>query len=305
MDLRGEEMDAKNAVCYVVSGNYTKQLSVSLLSLVKTYLADTALDVYVFNEQVADEDLLVLQQLPRAVGKPQIHVHPHPLVELPAALVAKVKDHVNPLYLQRLFLPGILTDYDRVLYLDNDTLLYESVDQLFQQLPPTSEDLIAAVRDYYMYVFGSTTAVMPIYGVADARNYVNAGVVLFNVARYNAAYSRPVLEQLIENNLAMPWLDQSLLNKLTADRVHFLDLAYNFQKTDAWLQGWALPTETAAAKEIARARRMVKIRHLVDDASWYHLVAYNQFEVDTFRLLAEVKQLSHLIYQQATAATKQ
>lgn len=63
-------MDAKNAVCYVVSGNYTKQLSVSLLSLVKTYLADTALDVYVFNEQVADEDLLVLQQLPRAVGKP-------------------------------------------------------------------------------------------------------------------------------------------------------------------------------------------------------------------------------------------
>ena len=55
-------MEAKNAVCYVVSGNYTKQLSVSLLSLVKSYLSDAALDVYVFNEQVAAEDLLVLEK---------------------------------------------------------------------------------------------------------------------------------------------------------------------------------------------------------------------------------------------------
>ncbi len=97
-------MEAKNAVCYIVSGNYTKQLSVSLLSLVKSYLSDVALDVYVFNEQVAAEDLLVLEKLPAMVGKPQIHVKSHSLVELPAELIEKVKEHVNPLYLQRLFL---------------------------------------------------------------------------------------------------------------------------------------------------------------------------------------------------------
>lgn len=291
-------MDAKRAVCYVVSGNYTKQLSVSLLSLIKTYLSAAELDVYLFNEQVAAEDLLILEKLPDVVGKPQIHVKSHPLVELPAELIAKVKDHVNPLYLQRLFLPGVLGDYSQVLYLDNDTILYESVDRLFQQVTTTSENLIAAVRDFYMYVFASTTSVMPIYGVSDVRNYVNAGVVLFNVARYNAAYSHAELEQLIEDNLEMPWLDQSLLNKMTENRVAFLDLAYNFQKTDAWLRTWALPTKTAAANKIARARRMVKIRHFVDDDSWDHLVAFNQFEVDTFNLLAEVKQLSYLIYRQ-------
>lgn len=172
-------MDAKRAVCYVVSGNYTKQLSVSLLSLIKTYLSAAELDVYLFNEQVAAEDLLILEKLPDVVGKPQIHVKSHPLVELPAELIAKVKDHVNPLYLQRLFLPGVLGAYSQVLYLDNDTILYESVDRLFQQVTTTSENLIAAVRDFYMYVFASTTSVMPIYGVSDVRNYVNAGVVLF------------------------------------------------------------------------------------------------------------------------------
>ena len=91
-------MEAKNAVCYVVSGNYTKQLSVSLLSLVKSYLSDVALDVYVFNEQVAAEDLLVLEKLPAMVGKPQIHVKSRSLVELSAELIGKVKEHVNPLY---------------------------------------------------------------------------------------------------------------------------------------------------------------------------------------------------------------
>ena len=100
-------MEAKNAVCYVVSGNYTKQLSVSLLSLVKSYLSDVTLDVYVFNEQVAAEDLLVLEKLPAMVGKPQIHVKSRSLVELPAELIGKVKEHLNPLYLQRLFLPGV------------------------------------------------------------------------------------------------------------------------------------------------------------------------------------------------------
>ena len=84
-------MEAKNAVCYIVSGNYTKQLSVSLLSLVKSYLSDVALDVYVFNEQVAAEDLLVLEKLPAMLCKPQVHVKSHSLVELPSELIGKVK----------------------------------------------------------------------------------------------------------------------------------------------------------------------------------------------------------------------
>ena len=109
------------------------------------------------------EDLQVLAKLPTVVGKPHVHVKPHALVELPSELVAQVKDHVNLLYSQRIYLPVVLADYEHVLYLDNDTILYESVDQLFNQLDATSDRLIAAVRDLYMYVFSSTTAVMPIY----------------------------------------------------------------------------------------------------------------------------------------------
>lgn len=131
--------------------------------MIKNYLSIEDLDIYIFNEQVVTEDLQVLAKLPTVVGKPHVHVKPHALVELPSELVAQVKDHVNLLYLQRIFLPVVLDDYEHVLYLDNDTILYESVDQLFNQLDATSDRLIAAVRDLYMYVFSSTTAVMPIY----------------------------------------------------------------------------------------------------------------------------------------------
>lgn len=40
-------------------------------------------------------DLLILEKLPNVVGEPQIHVKPHPLVEPPAKLIAKVKDRVE------------------------------------------------------------------------------------------------------------------------------------------------------------------------------------------------------------------
>lgn len=74
-----------------------------MLSLIKNYLSTEDLDIYIFNEQVVTEDLQVLAKLPTVVGKPHVHVKPHALVELPSELVAQVKDHVNPLYLQRIF----------------------------------------------------------------------------------------------------------------------------------------------------------------------------------------------------------
>ena len=124
------------------------------------------------------------------------------------------RGHLTPAMWYRVFLPDLLPDLDRVLYLDPDLLAVGSLAPLWAV--DIGDAPVAAVTN----VFDPWNA-----GYAEAVGlsapYFNSGVLIVNLARMRADGARArILEYAREHADRMPWGDQDPLNAvLGAERV--------------------------------------------------------------------------------------
>lgn len=289
------EKSSRKAVCYIVKGAvHTQLVAVSLASLLKHYQSQDALDILIMEDMTIPRDKELLTRLPFLYGKEQVRVHlvPPPAV---AAAVAEIPVEINEVVLWRLFLPYEFPEYEQLLYLDNDTLLYCDVMEIFDYLGP--EQLIAAVPDFFFYVQSDVMDLGPQYGLASTKTYVNAGVIVFNNEVFRKTYSQEdILTALRENTYS--WPDQTVLNQLCEGRVSFLPLSYNYQKSDHWLYSWATSFCPTAAEDIIEARKAIKIRHFIMyerfSMPWEHLCVEDSYEMDFWDYLHFIKTYTHI-----------
>lgn len=282
---------SKNAVCYIVKGgSHTQLLAVSLASLIENYTSSEELDIIVIEDMTIPRDKYLLESLPLVYGKPQVKIKLSPAPAISKEL-ADIPVEINEVVLWRLFVPHEFPQYEKILYLDNDTILYCDVHELFDQLQP--QDLIAAVPDFFFYVQSDVTDLGPQYGLKTSKTYVNADVIVFNTALYAQTYSaEAILEKLRQNTYS--WPDQTVLNILCEGRVSLLPLAYNYQKNDYWLNSWAKGFSPSSAAEIIEARKAIKIRHFIMyerfSMPWQHLHVDDRYELDFWNYLHFIKQ---------------
>lgn len=131
----------------------------------------------------------------------------------------------------RLGLPWLLSEYNKVLYLDGDTVTLTDVAQLFD----TDVDgyLLAAAPD----ICGQGGYFRPdgleahyrrdILKMSDPELYFNSGVLVINCSAFR---SRFTMETVLDKATAYKWKthDQDVLNSLCSGNVHWLPLSWNF-----------------------------------------------------------------------------
>lgn len=257
----------------------------------KHYISDLELDVLIITENSKASDLAFLKVLPSLLGKKQVTVH----LKQPPEVSTRLNDFdifwPNSV-LWKLFIPMEYPEYDKILYLDNDTVIYRDISELFSLI--SNEHPIAAVPDYYFYVQTDTIEFGPEFGLKTTKSYINVGVVVFNVSVYNMLFE---VGQIVEaiNNCSYQFPEQTILNNMCEDHITLLPLEYNYQKNDDWLFGWARHASPVAALDIIEARENIAIRHFVGYGNlsmpWEHLFVENQQEMDFWNYLYEVKQL--------------
>lgn len=122
--------------------------------------------------------------------------------------------------LMRLNLPNLLTDIDKVLYLDGDILVHQDLAQVYQW--NLGENLIAA-----------TKAPLPLRDPEFMKNfpgntYINTGVMVMNLDRMRAENT---VDQFIANapTVIQFWqcADQDIINYTCAGRIAILPVHYN------------------------------------------------------------------------------
>lgn len=126
----------------------------------------------------------------------------------------------------RLFFPYLLTEYEKILWLDSDVVVQRDVAELFAI--DIGNLLVGATRDY------NATALLkgadPEYAqfcqnelrVSDAYHYFQAGVLLFNLHAFRQSFAfEEILNQVQQYHY--PYGDQDILNKLCRKRVYWLD----------------------------------------------------------------------------------
>jgi lipopolysaccharide biosynthesis glycosyltransferase len=154
----------------------------------------------------------------------------------------------------RTFLPRLLPHVSRVLYLDADVLVLESVAPLWE-VDLTSK-LIAAVTN----VLGPDHIERPRpLAIADPQDYFNAGVMVLNLDGMRREESaQAVLDYAKANADALAWRDQDAFNAVLGDRRVPLHPRWNCMN-GILVFPWSAEVYGSAA--VAEAREHPAIRH--------------------------------------------
>ena len=130
----------------------------------------------------------------------------------------------------RLLLPDILTDWDKVLYLDSDMVVMRDIAELYNT--DVTGFLLAAVRDadtaglYNGAEPGKKEYMDNVLKIKNPYGYFQAGTILFNLDEFRKSFT---VEELFAFASSYKWelLDQDVLNYFAQGRVKYIATDWN------------------------------------------------------------------------------
>jgi lipopolysaccharide biosynthesis glycosyltransferase len=155
----------------------------------------------------------------------------------------------------RLALPELLTDVDRVIYLDADILVCKSIGPLM------ALDLkgapAAAVRNVVQPPLHQYVRDL---GIEGPRDYFNAGVLVLDLARMREEeIVGQVRRYVAHKGGQLYWFDQDALNVILANRWHVLHPRWNTQNSFWTWSSWA--ADAFGPVELDEAKQQPSILH--------------------------------------------
>jgi lipopolysaccharide biosynthesis glycosyltransferase len=162
----------------------------------------------------------------------------------------------------RLFLPELAADAERMLYLDSDLLVLDSLAPLWET--ELDGHLLGAVTNVLQ---ANDRGRGPWLGLPSDESYFNAGVLLLDLAAMRAdGTSERVREYAVANadRLREGWRDQDALNEVLHDRRLPLHPRWNCMNS-VLLFPWA--NDIFGEEAVSEARRHPAIRHFEGPAA--------------------------------------
>lgn len=267
------------AVVYCVNCEFINLTAISIASLCKNYDVNSdSLKILVLVDHIENNDIDTLKKIPNIYNVKNISI------DIWSKTVLFSEEIINPVLKKkqvmfwRLFVPQAFSNYEQILYLDNDTVINCDINNVFDL--SDSEAPVSAAKDFYFYTVGNTRNDQERLTV-DPTNYFNSGVLVFNVASYIYQIDQDTLVSMINDN-RYPYLDQTILNVLFENKIGELPLECNYEKPDDWLFKWANIINPMIGQEIIKARKNILIRHFVENQDctkpWQHLTNLDRWD---------------------------
>ncbi len=204
-------------VCISCDDNYAKYASVVIASILANCREDDFLNFYILDGEISDDSkskMLTLKNIKNCT----INFVKVDETKLEIYKQINTHEYITLLTYYRLILSELLPNVDKIIYLDCDTVVNTSLKELFE-------------TDLNDYIIG---------GVLDARvkhkkkwrnsKYINAGMVVFNLAKIREEHIENKFYEYTKNNIAkIETGDQDIINYTLADKIKILDDEWNVQ----------------------------------------------------------------------------
>lgn len=202
---------------------YTGHCVRSLLSKIKR--PDLVQLVLLTHQEVKEEDLKDLFDIVGLYGAPKPLVY-YPELELDLDFRLEGGNNVlssrsqTPFY--RLFLPTLLTQADKCLYLDVDVAILSDLSPLLETDP--GDCYVAGVTDRLCLVPSSREHVTKMH--IKPAHYLNGGVLVMNLKALRRD-GLPEIMDVMGRVRAYPYMDQDIINYVCMGNVKLLEKKYN------------------------------------------------------------------------------
>ena len=161
----------------------------------------------------------------------------------------------------KILLPIILSDLDRIIYLDADTLTFKDLYEMYNL--PFNDNYILG------YPFQDVQKIDRF--VQNATTYINGGVILLNIAKIREDKKDVELIQCtLENNADLWFLEQDSMNVVFHNKVGILPLKYGI-----YLYGTIKTFENSYESRLRIKLNKEELIKAIDDPSVVHLACCN------------------------------
>lgn len=208
-------------VCYASDDNYALQTAVSIISLYENNRDMESIDTYVFDDGIKEVHKRYLKNIGDTYKRNIMFIDSKSIIDTVQRIgcVSNVDNASLSTYVRIYFQEYIGKEYDRLLYIDADTIITGSIIELTKRLMCKP---VAAVIDIMSQEYKKIIKMEKNY-------YYNCGVLLIDVAQWK----QEKCQDRISNHLLnfyhdYLYADQDLLNIVLKDEIETLSMKYNY-----------------------------------------------------------------------------
>lgn len=204
---------------------YIQFMMVTMKSIIENASAKYRYKMYVLHTDITTQNQAVIKRLETSNCKIYFVNVTEPLKKIEKKIA--LRDYYTATTYYRLFIADMFPQYEKVLYLDSDTIVKEDIANLYQY--NLGDNYIGAVRDQLIVqteLFGNYAE--KVLGISRGA-YFNAGVVLLNCEQFRKKRMLKQFIELLNTYTFVVAQDQDYLNILCKDKVLWMDPRWNVQ----------------------------------------------------------------------------
>lgn len=221
-------------IVFATDHKYRYYTGVSLYSLIQHASPDAQYEIFLLAENLSEDDQVIFTQL--ISGKENFSLN---IIDMRSKIseIGADKFYYKGTYTianyYRLFLPEILPQYDKVLYLDSDLIIQTDIKELYSidigdfALAAVIDRLASSIPlemdqlEHYCYC-------RRVLGIKRSDRYFNSGVLLMNLEKLrNSDFSQRFRTE-ISSGIHFTFVDQDVLNRIFEGKIFYLDPGWNY-----------------------------------------------------------------------------
>jgi len=212
------------SICFCINDKYAQYLGVVLTSILLNN-QKTAFKFYVLSSDISEENKNILNTLKKTYKNFEIFY-----INIDKNRFKDFKINIDYISIEtyyRYILADVIPNEDRILYLDVDLVVNNELKDLWNT--NINDYYCAAVKDINF----DTEKYKKCIGMNDTEEYINAGVILFNLKKLR---EDNISEKYFKNNEIykdkIKYQDQDIINITLGNKIKIIDSIYNFTRND-------------------------------------------------------------------------
>ena len=212
-------------VFFACDDGYVDYMTVCMRSLIANTSLQNEYRLYVLHTDISEQHKEQIRHLERQNVTIEFVDVSTPLSRIEKKL--SLRDYYSNTTYYRIFIPNLFPEYDKVIYIDSDTIVLKDIALLYHY--QLGDNYIGAIRDQLVLhedIFGDYTE--KVLGISREA-YFNAGVVLLNCHQFRKRNLLKEFIDLINTYSFVVAQDQDYLNTICKEHVRWLDGRWNAQ----------------------------------------------------------------------------
>jgi len=248
-------------IAYSCDENYIQHTGISIISLLENNKDIEKITIYFIEKDVKESSIKLLNDIVNSYNRDFIVI---PFNKLCSALdISSIGRHIETVYAKLFF--GNITDVEKILYLDSDTIVNGSIKHIWQ---------INLKHNYFGCVKTTTRNRMQVLGMKMNDDFYNDGVALVNTKKLREDnMEKKFLDFIGLFNGNPPVLSEGTINKVCQFKILSLHPKYNYSPIFFMFSNYQLSILTEGSnyytnKELDEARSEPIIIHYL--TGWYN-----------------------------------